>query len=162
MSKEVSKSSEGFHFSDNERLFYRIHDRRMGTLLADEMTRVHDVELSSNNYGEFLFVTMSRQDDPEPGYVTFFGLGFHEGRDRWITDEWYWYRGHSRGDIEQQKIASEDAIKLLAERRAEVRAYAEKGNEQSERGKLFDIIADLTDDDAAESELDDLGDFFED
>ncbi len=161
MTKEQPQASEGFGFTDNERLFSRVHDRRMNQFLTDDMTRIHDIELSSNNYGEFLFVTLSREDDPERGYVTFFGLGFHEGSDRWIINEWFWYRGNGRTDLKHEQIAHEQALLLVEAQRAEVQGYAALQWPQSKRGQLFEILAELTDDDAATAELEDLGDIFD-
>lgn len=52
----------------------------------------------------------------------------------------------------------EEAQELISRRREEIAPYVNQ-QPQSGRGKLFEMIADLTDDDAALTEIDDLGDF---
>jgi hypothetical protein len=76
---------DGFHLSEKERLFTRVSHERFMSYVADPRTSIHDAQLSTNNYGEFLFVTMSRPTEEEREQYTFFGLGYHEPRDRWIS-----------------------------------------------------------------------------
>ena len=49
----------------------------------------------------------------------------------------------------------------LDERRRELETYSDK-HQQSRQGTLFEFLADLTDEDGAASEMDDLGDVFDD
>jgi hypothetical protein len=51
-----------------------------------EPTTIHAAELSSNSYGEFLLVTVSRPGEEKPTYLTLYGLGYHEYRERWSTE----------------------------------------------------------------------------
>ena len=78
------KRETEFGFTDQETLFDRIGHGRFMTLLAEEATSVHRILESSNNYGEFLFVTLSRPGSREPLLVTFWGLGYHDYRERWL------------------------------------------------------------------------------
>src|SRR5690606_15052985 len=80
-----------FGFTEREQLFDRVSHDRLISFLDDETAAVHRVQASSNSYGEFLFVPVSRAGATRELCVTFFGLGFHEHRGRWVIDEWYWY-----------------------------------------------------------------------
>lgn len=156
MTKETPQASSGFGFTERERLFERISDKRFKALLADERTAVHHIEVSSNNYGEFLFVTMSRPVGQDRSFLTFWGLGFHERRERWLTDEWRWYETQQFLHQIPQKIAPEDAQALIQERIDEIAPYVTPPH-PSKRAKLFEMLADLTDEDGAETDLEDLG-----
>ncbi len=95
---------EVFHLNEMERLDGRLSQGRFQEIVKDERTTIHRVEESCNNYGEFLFVTVSRPAAQERACVTFFGLGFHEYRERWIADEWFWYRAHPQGDVTRTNV----------------------------------------------------------
>lgn len=163
MSKEQPQPSNAFEFTEREKLFDRVSDARFQELLEDERTVIHRIELSANNYGEFLFVTVSlpgaasRPVGERKSVVTMFGLGYHEYRERWLTDEWFWYEAFSRRELIEQTIPREEVEEILRERKAEIAPYISRQT-QSGRGKLFEMIADLTDDDGAVAEMEDLGD----
>lgn len=145
-----------FGFSEKEDLFDRVSHQRLLEFLEDETTDVHRVEFSSNNYGEFFFVTVSRPGLERRIWVSFYGLGYHEGRERWLTDEWFWYRANPLPKSLEQEITREEALERLRERREELSGYIGEST-QSSRGRLFEMLADLTDEDGAYTELEDLG-----
>ena len=61
MSKKYSLTpQEPFGFTELERLYDRISHARLEAILADEQTTIHEIDVSSNAFGEFLFVTASR------------------------------------------------------------------------------------------------------
>lgn len=155
MSKEAPQPHDPFDFTETERLYERISHARFTAFLTDERTAVHHIEVSSNNYGEFLFVTMSHQAGQDRNFMTFWGLGFHEQRERWLIDEWRWYETYQFRQQIPQKIAPEDAQAWIQERRDEIAPHVTPTH-QSKRAKLFEILADLTDEDGATSELEDL------
>ena len=84
------KPANEFGFTEREQLFDRISHERLIGFLDDTTTTVHKVEESSNSYGEFLFVTVSRPGTSHRHCITFYGIGLHEHRERWVTDEWFW------------------------------------------------------------------------
>jgi hypothetical protein len=157
MSKERPQPQDVYGFTEREQLWDRISGDRFNAIIADEQTAIHQIELSSNNYGEFLFVATSRGVGDKRVCVTFFGLGYHDYRERWITDEWFWYRANEFSERLKREISKEEAEGVLHERRAEIVSYASQQG-QSGRGKLFEMLADLTDEDGALSELEDMGD----
>lgn len=146
-----------FGFTDREQSFDRVSHERLIGFLDDQATVVHRVEESSNSYGEFLFVTVSRPSATHKLCVTFFGLGFHEHRERWVIDEWYWYHANVFPDTFEHHIPNDEAKALIQQRLGELRPYAVQPI-QSARGRLFEMLADLTDEDGALAELEDLGD----
>ena len=124
-------------------------------MLQDPQTQIHAVRESGNAYGEFLFVTVSRENNGQKLIMTFYGLGFHEYRDRWFMNEWHWYQTYANSESCKGNISKDDAVKQVEARKDEILPYAEKAT-QSEAGYLFEMIADLTDDDGAIAEFDDF------
>jgi hypothetical protein len=160
MTKEQRQPSpEGFAFTENEELFYRVTDQRLRQMLFDESTTIHQFIISSNNYGEFAFITASRPAGEGRDCHTFWGLGEHESRERWLTDEWFFHRANQFPDTMKQELTHEEAEALLQERREDIAPYVTTGD-QSRRGKLFEMLAYMLDEDGATSELEDLGDLF--
>ena len=147
-----------FGFTEQEALFDRVSHRRFLVFLEDEATILHRVIEAANNYGEFLFVTMSRPGTDGRIYATFWGLGFHEYRERWLSQEWFWYFTNALPEDEKDEISKEEAQALLQERLAYVQAHA-TDDTQSRRGQLFEMLADFTDEDGAWAEMQDLPDW---
>jgi hypothetical protein len=156
MTPEVSQSNEGFHFTERERLFERISDKRFRALLAEEQTSIHEIEESSNTYGDFLFVTVSRPGGERRVALTIWGMGYHEYRERWLTHEWYWYEANISSGKPQPVIPKAEAEELLQKRLEEIGPRVTPA-QQSKRAQLFEMLADLTDEDGAYTELEDLG-----
>jgi hypothetical protein len=155
--RRLSRIGEAYNLTENEDLFDRMTGKRLVAILDDEQTTIHEISNDSNNYGEFLFVATSRIKDNERIFVTFYGLGFHEHRDRWYTDEWHWYEANSLPAREAKQMTKQEAHQLIEERRADIAPYINQ-EPQSKRGVLFEMLADLTDEDGAYSEMEDLGD----
>lgn len=147
--EEDRASERGFEFSDRERLFTRVSHQRFLEILQKSNTILYAADVSVNDYGEFLFVTAQRPTETEPQVVTFFGLGLHEYRDRYLLDEWWWYEGGPSSHEEGQEPAPKGLIlKTINARRADIQSLAE-AHQQSRAGELFDLVADASDDDGA-------------
>lgn len=133
---------------------YRVSADRFTDFFEDEDITVEKLTLDSNSFGEFMFVTLTRpQSDLR---LTFYGLGFHDHRERWLTAEWYWYVPNAIGkDKQQPAIDKDEAQQVLQDRIAFVRVN-NSPDEQSSYGKWFELIADLTDEDGAWAEMQDL------
>jgi hypothetical protein len=147
-----------FEFSEHERLYNRLTSERFLALLGDSRTTIHQLRLSENAYGHFAFVTVSRPADSGRKCFSLFGLGYHEYRERWITNEWYWYQTDLFPEIVAEVNTIREALAFLVRRREEIAPYLSEGK-QTDRGKLFEALADLTDEDGALAELEDLGDW---
>lgn len=157
MNKERPQPEDHYGFTERERLWDRISDTRFRSVIGDERTTIHEIEVAANNYGEFLFVSTSRATGDNQAFVTFFGFGYHEHRERWLTEEWFWYRGNAFPEVLKKTISKDEAEEVLRQRREAIAPYVKKQT-QSGRGKLFEMLADLFDEDGALSEIEDLGD----
>jgi hypothetical protein len=112
---------ELFGFTEQEALDGRVSHARLDEILQDERTAVHSAEASYNNYGEFLFLTLSRLTSRQRIGVSFYGLGFHEYRERWLTGEWFWYQTSlSLIDVEQA-LPKEEVEPIIQRRLADIR-----------------------------------------
>ena len=152
---------EGFGLTDNEKLFDRVSHERFMALVFDENTTIHQLTIDGNNYGEFLFLTVSRPAEQGRECITFWGLGMHEYRERWLTKEWFWYRANQFPQTMKQKLSKEETEELLQARQEDIAPYVTEPR-QSRRGQLFEMLADISDEDGAYSEIEDLGSLFDD
>lgn len=147
--------AEAFGLTYQERLLDRVSHTRLLALLDDPATTVHRIEDSYNNYGEFCFITLSRPGQQGRIFITFYGSGYHEYRERWIADEWYHYPSTTSPDLARQSISHETAKQQVEERYRTVKGYAHQDT-QTRRGQVFEMLADLVDEDGAWSEMQDL------
>ncbi len=146
---------EVFGLTKNEALFWRVSQERFQAILENEQTIIHQINESSNDFGEFLFVTTSRPGEKSRIAMTFYGLGYHEQRERWITDEWFWYQSEPYSKIIEQRIEKEEANELLHQRLESISPFIQEDT-QTLRGRIFEILADLTDEDGTLAEMEDL------
>ncbi|KAB2862908.1 MAG: hypothetical protein F9K46_06490 [Anaerolineae bacterium] len=154
------RPAEVFGLTDHEKLWDRLSDQRFQTLLNDPQTEVHEVQVDTNSYGEFLFVQMSRVVDSQRYGLTTFGLGFHEYREQWITQHWHWYESHPSLLAKKPILPKTEALQLIQNRRDEIAPHV-TNTQPSKIALLFGLLADLSDEDGALAELDDLGDFLD-
>ena len=146
---------EVFDFTEEELTRWRISDEKLKEILTNKKTTICKVKLSTNNYGEFVFLTASRGKRDNRIYMTFWGYGYHQYRERWIHKEWFWYQTPAQFVDPLAKIPLEEAEQILEERMADISPHVDEET-QTETGFLFEILADMTDDDAALSEMQDL------
>lgn len=151
--------AEEFGLTEKERLFDRVSQARLMTFLDDPVTSVHRLEESYNNYGEYLFVTLSRPGTNCRVLMTFYGLGYHEYRERWILDEWYWYPSTPNPELEERTLRPDEVKQQIEERYRTIQGYASQAT-QTRRGQIFEMIADLTDEDGAWVDMQDLPDWW--
>lgn len=161
MTERQPPPQEGFGFTERERLFDRVSDARFRQLVSDQRTTIHRLVISGNNYGEFVFVTASRPSGAGRECICFWGMGYHEYRERWLADEWFFYRADPFPEVMRQVLPKADLGKLLQARREEIAPYVGQ-TRQSRRGQLFEMLADMADEDAAYSEMADLGALLDD
>jgi hypothetical protein len=153
MSKE--RPNPCITFTEREKLYDNILHTRFMALVMQPDVDIHEVKEDSNSFGEYLFVTVSCRTEQPKKLYTFWGFGYHEHRERWITDSWQWYES-SRKETSLPVIPKEEAYTQIKEREAFVRANATP-TQRSRRAQLYEVVADLTDEDGALSELEDLG-----
>lgn len=155
--RPLSRVGEAFGLTSQEDLFDRVSDARFMEIISDGKTQVHSIAADYNSYGEFLFVTLSRPSPLQPAVATFYGLGFHEHRERWYTNHWSWYAANFFPEQIAKIIPKAQAQDMIEKRRAEIAPLVIPA-ERSPRARLYEMLAELTDEDGALSELEDLGD----
>ena len=149
------RSNPCFSFTEREKLYDNISHTRLMALVMQPDVDIHEVKEDSNSFGEYLFVTVSCRSEHPKKLYTFWGLGYHEYRERWITDSWQWYQSQQTA-AKKPTMHKEEALAQIKEREAFVRANAAP-TRQSRQAQLYELIADLTDEDGALSELEDMG-----
>ena len=82
-------------------------------------------------------------------------LPYHEYRERWVYQEWYWYESVRGAGLERQRVPRDAARQQIDERHRECQASA-RHDAQTNRGRIFELLADLTDEDGAYIEMEDL------
>lgn len=132
-----------------------LKNEKLKEILAAPDTRLHAVKQSFNHYGEFLFITLSRQGGQGRVFATFYGLGYHKYRERWITNEWFWYQSIGNTEIHNQTITPETLNEAVATAQESIRPKI-KTHTQTPRGKLFELLASISDDDAALAEIEQI------
>jgi hypothetical protein len=153
------KPYEVFGFTEKERAQWRISADRFDEILENRHTTIHTIEPASNTYGEFLFVTASRSRDEGRVYMGFYGLGYHEYRERWLVDEWYWFQERHSKELLRQQIPLEEAKTRIEERIEDIRPDIAEDT-QTPRGELFEFLAELGDEDGALVAFQDLDEVF--
>ena len=149
------RSNSCFTFTERENLYDQVsHDRFMGIVMQPDVD-VHEIQESSNSFGEYLFVTVSCCNEQPKKLYTFWGLGYHDHRERWIVDSWQWYESQSK-QASLPVLAKDKAYQRIKDREAFVKQHVTP-TQQSPRAHLYEILADLTDEDGALTELEDLG-----
>ena len=147
---------EIFDITEDELSRWRVSDEKLKQILANPNTSINEVILSSNSYGEFIFLTTSRGIGEQRVCMTFYGYGYHEYRERWIHKEWFWRQTSVEFDKPLKQIDFKEVEKIMENRLADISTYNDEGT-QTEVGRMFETLADMTDDDAALAEMQDLG-----
>ncbi len=160
MGKEHLQPPEPFAFTEQEKLWERLSHSRLTALLNDEQTTIHKAEVAANTYGEFLFLAVSYAEEGEHLLLTFFGQGYHEYRERWYTNEWAWYQAAPFPQTLEQRLTREATEEVLQARQEEIAPYVAQAT-QTGKGKLFELLADMTDDDGAIADLEEMEDWFD-
>jgi len=149
------RSNPCISFTEREKLYDNISHTRFMALVIQPDVDIHEVKEDSNSFGEYVFVTVSCRTEQPKKLYTFWGLGYHEYRERWIVDAWQWYESQ-QNPSKKAVLHKQEAITHIKEREAFVRANAAP-TRQSRQAQLYELMADLTDEDGALSELEDLG-----
>ena len=155
MSPEAPKPEVDFHFTENERLFDRISHRRFLSLISNPKVVINLIKEDGNSFGEFLFVTVTQRKQEEGRPLTFYGLGYHEQRERWIHEYWRWYESYL--DTEGKVVPKKKAMEQIKEREEWVKGMAASEPRPTRRAEMYALLADLTDEDGAMIEMEDFG-----
>ncbi|NJM40669.1 MAG: hypothetical protein HC853_07820 [Anaerolineae bacterium] len=155
-----------FSFTESELLAKQITHARFLELLNHSGPAIHTVRVTTNLYGEFQFVTISAQipklnswetPSSDRRSITFWGLGYHDSRERWLCDEWRWHPSQQPSDpAHALRLSKPHVLNELAERHAFCRTEAQAAEPASARAQLFALFADLGDEDGATTMLEDM------
>jgi len=155
MSVEAPADKSTFEFTEDEKLFERVLHQRFMRLVADRRVKIHEINENGNAFGEFLFVTLSRRDKPDQRQLVFYGLGYHDQRERWIHEYWRWYESYM--DKSGTVVPKQRAVKQIEERLEWVKSMAASEPKPTRRGEMYALLAELTDEDGATTEMEDFG-----
>lgn len=131
---------EVFGLNNAEVAQMRITAEKFKQILADKNTVIQAIEIKSNQFGEFLYLTAHRRHGRQQVTMTFYGLGYHRHRERWITREWFWYQTNLDMIDTNHKMTLEEAEKQLIQRQAEIMQSPDQ-TPQSKRGHQFELMA---------------------
>jgi hypothetical protein len=126
----------------------RVHRPRYGEYHPTEQP----CHVSSNSYGEFCFLDISTTKGL---VVSVWGLGYHEMREQYVTSFEINYADFKEEILAQPTINKANLIRFLEKRKADDEVYYGKPAKSNE-AKLFSLLADYTDDDAALTEMEDM------
>ncbi len=154
---ELTPSNAPFVLTDDEHFARQLTHARFAALFHHPATRLLGIEVSTNLYGEWLFVTLLLDADTDTNThpLTFWGLGYHSSRERWLTGEWHWHQAFSPA-LAAETPDKAHAWREVGERLAHCQAEAVAAPAPGRRASLYALLADLTDEDGALSELEDL------
>jgi hypothetical protein len=146
-----------FHTED-EKLFYKVKFNKLLQIIDEPDVLVLEYSRSTNSYGNFLFIKL--YDKKENEIITYYGLGIHEFRNRYIVDDFTYYSTSNviRSDEKEQIVHPKDkeALKKLLVSEHERYSKLSKAHKLVP-DKEFEALADVSDDDAAISIRDDMG-----
>lgn len=137
--------------TENERLFNKVSYKHLLKILNKNDVNILSFSKSTNSYGIFQFITIKINKCNE--YVTFYGLGLHEYRNRYFIDEFHFYTNYYI-EKDVKILNKKEVIKKLAVLYKEIK----KEEETTELGRtandvMFEELADMADDDAVISLL---------
>ena len=131
---------EVFGLDKTEVAQMRVMAEKFKQILADKNTTIRTIEVKANQFGEFLYLTASHRRGRQQVTMTFFGLGYHQHRERWITQEWFWYQTPPNKTDARQRLSLEEAENQLAQRLAKI-MQAPDHTPQSKPGHDFEQLA---------------------
>lgn len=137
--------------NENENLFNKVSYRRLIEILNKDEVNILRFTKSTNSYGSFQFINIQINDCKE--YLTFYGLGLHEYRNRYYIDEFHVYSNYNiekNVEILDKIQVIKDLKKLYRKIRKDTRSI--KLNRTTD-DVMFDQLADMADDDAVISFL---------
>jgi hypothetical protein len=150
---KLSKHAEAFGLTEREDLYDLVSNGRFRELLERPDVDVVEAHVDTNSFGEYLFVTLRTHHHGQTYCISCYGLGFHEQREQWITDQWRWYSANVRTGI---PLSKQRVLDTIRNRRDDIKSEVLAAEAPSQRALLFSLIADLTDEDGALSELEDM------
>lgn len=151
------RNESQFGLTESEKLWDKVSHKRFMEILNQDDIEVTGIEEGYNNYGEFLFINLTSFSSKRwnvPETITFYGLGYHENADKYLVDTWAFF--DANGERNPRVLSKSSAISKINSRKREIEQEA-KDYKQGERGQMFDLLSEMSDDDGATTFMDDLG-----
>ena len=142
-------------FTEDEQLFEKVSFNRALEIINNEEVTVLEWVISHNSYGEFLFIYIRYQDT----VMCMYGLGEHVYRERWVED--FTIDGSELRYFSYvvEPKNKEDVIKQMQERAKMKKRYEDIV--QTDKGRIYEHLADIGDEDGAAVIIDDCYSYFE-
>lgn len=137
--------------TEDESLWDRISFFRFKEIIANARTEILKVERSTNNFGNFLFITLRYKRK----HITFFGFGLHEARNQYYYNSLSFYTGNDWMYKDMEPISKIDALKIINVEYEKYKRLSKK--EKPIPNETFCLLADMADEDGALSLLEDYG-----
>jgi hypothetical protein len=143
--------------TEEELLFGKITNERMLNLINRPSIRVVSLNHDGNFHGEFLWITFVFGEY----YLQAYSMGFHEGKDRYITEAWsiVHYEKYTKKMQEESNHTFRMDRDIVTQTIEDERVRCEEcqsRHKTSERGSTYEMLADMSDDDAAYSMVEDF------
>lgn len=150
-------SHNPFGITKNEMLWDEISYEHFIEILGKSNVKAIRCERDANTYGDFRFLTLlGKTDDGNLWHLSVYGMGFHEHRETHVIafkiNDCHGFTSHK---WEEPGILKTKVKAILAEEYADYSAR-EKADDPGPEAELFGMLADLTDDDGAMSEMSDI------
>ena len=130
-------------------LDYRIPHNKFLKILKD--SKIKKVNVDYNLYGEFMFINFVFKGH----YYQAYSLGLHEYRNKIIKNYWYiWELGYTKDVSKKPNIPYKKVLEKIEERKKKIEKIKPIENDMAIM--LYNIIADLTDEDSALVELENI------
>lgn len=147
----------------NEKLFERIGEEKLFKLIGDGIVVPRMCEVDDNSFGEWLFINCLVAAKPERSIMFVSKFGFHYHKEEYEMDRAYGFYtggkiyGDSGRDITLEEVAKEaDEYRTEMERNAKL-YNNDEDPERKKRNDMYDLMAELGDEDGALGEMRDLG-----
>jgi len=134
---------------ENLYLYYKIPHKKFLKILKN--SQIKKVSIDYNTYGEFMFINFIFKGH----YYHSYGLGLHEYRNRIIFDWEIWENFYSEKIEKIPNIPYEKVLEKIEKRIKDLEKI--KLLEDNESNLMYNLLADLVDEDSALVELEDLG-----
>lgn len=151
----IEKTGWGKILTEKEILYETVSTKRLYEILDKRQVSIRRVKRDMNNYGEFLFIStkVGKQG------ITFYGAGFDEVRNRWITEEFMMFAefvmyAHPLYN-EYKPMNKKIAIEMIQNEVTKHRNYAENSIEGNQRNVIDDLIDVIGDENAFITEAED-------
>lgn len=151
-----------FGLADEEVRNGVVSDEWFLELIQADETALNRVAIAENDYGEFLFVTASRPNADKREVIVFWGLGLHRLHSKYVLDTWRWYYPQDEMQLEPTSQFQKDMLLDIVRARRTLLEELANSHVQSDRGMIYQKLADLAGEEIAARQMEGLDDVLRD